>query len=116
MPLSCRAGILPAAGGTGVPACVLVVALAFSCAVPPFLRLPASLSIPTITPLLQPPNHHPFGLRLVQHAIEQTRSSGPSGSIGEWQPSRQLLLTEPDWAVQVFWWLFWLNPRGCLWL
>jgi len=53
---------------------------------------------------------NPFGLRLVQHAIEQTRSSGPSGSLGEWQPTRQLLLTEPDWAVQVFWWLFWLNP------
>ncbi|MGA2605504.1 MAG: tetratricopeptide repeat protein [Verrucomicrobiia bacterium] len=53
---------------------------------------------------------NPFGVRLVQHAIEQTRSSGPSGAIAEWQPTRQLLLTEPNWAVQVFWWLFWLNP------
>jgi hypothetical protein len=53
---------------------------------------------------------NPFGIRLVQHAIEQTRSSSPSGTIGEWQPTRELLLTEPNWALQVFWWLFWLNP------
>ena len=53
---------------------------------------------------------NPFGLRLLQHAIEQTRSSSPSGTLGEWQPTRELLLTEPNWAVQVFWWLFWLNP------
>jgi tetratricopeptide (TPR) repeat protein len=53
---------------------------------------------------------NPFGIRLVQHAIEQTGSSSPSGTIGEWQPTRELLLTEPNWALQVFWWLFWLNP------
>ncbi len=53
---------------------------------------------------------NPFGARLVRHAIEQTRSSSPSGTIGEWQPTRELLLTEPNWALQVFWWLFWLNP------
>jgi Tfp pilus assembly protein PilF len=53
---------------------------------------------------------NPFGARLVQHAIEQTRSSSPSGTIGEWQPTRELLLTEPNWALQVFWWMFWLNP------
>jgi len=53
---------------------------------------------------------NPFGIRLVQHAIEQTRSSSPSGTIGEWQPTRELLLTEPNLALQVFWWLFWLNP------
>ncbi|MGO9243761.1 MAG: tetratricopeptide repeat protein [Verrucomicrobiia bacterium] len=53
---------------------------------------------------------NPFGIRLVQHAIEQTRSSGPSGTISEWQPTREMLLTEPNWALQVFWWLFWLNP------
>jgi tetratricopeptide (TPR) repeat protein len=53
---------------------------------------------------------NPFGIRLVQHAIEQTRSSSPSGAIGEWQPTRELLVTEPNWALRVFWWLFWLNP------
>jgi tetratricopeptide (TPR) repeat protein len=53
---------------------------------------------------------NPFGVRLVQHAIEQTRTSSPSGAIGEWQPTRELLLTEPNWALNVFWWLFWLNP------
>jgi len=53
---------------------------------------------------------NPFGIQLVRHAIEQTRSSSPSGAIGEWQPTRLLLLTEPNWAVRVFWWLFWLNP------
>ena len=53
---------------------------------------------------------NPFGIQLVQHAVEQTGSSGPSGAIGEWQPTRLVLLTEPNWAVWVFWWLFWLNP------
>jgi tetratricopeptide (TPR) repeat protein len=53
---------------------------------------------------------NPFGIQLVRHAIEQTSPSGPSGAIGEWQPTRLLLLTEPNWALQVFWWLFWLNP------
>lgn len=53
---------------------------------------------------------NPFGIRLIQHALEETRSSSPSGTIGEWQPTRELLLTEPNWALQVFWWLFWLNP------
>ncbi|HTS16896.1 MAG TPA: tetratricopeptide repeat protein [Verrucomicrobiae bacterium] len=53
---------------------------------------------------------NPFGIRLVQHAIEQTQSSSPAGTLGEWQPTRELLLTEPNWALQVFWWLFWLNP------
>ncbi len=53
---------------------------------------------------------NPFGIRLAQHAIEQTRSSSPAGTIGEWLPTRELLLTEPNWALQVFWWLFWLNP------
>src|SRR5204863_289478 len=40
----------------------------------------------------------------------QTGSASPAGVIGEWQPTRLLLLTEPNWALQVFWWLFWLNP------
>jgi tetratricopeptide (TPR) repeat protein len=53
---------------------------------------------------------NPFGIELVRHAIEQMRSSSPSGTIGEWQPTRLLLLTEPNWALTVFWWLFWLNP------
>lgn len=53
---------------------------------------------------------NPFGIQLVRHAIEQTRSTSPSGTIGEWQPTRTLLLTEPNWALNVFWWLFWLNP------
>jgi tetratricopeptide (TPR) repeat protein/type IV secretory pathway VirB2 component (pilin) len=53
---------------------------------------------------------NPFGVQLVRHAIEQTRASSPSGAIGEWQPTRSLLLTEPNRALQVFWWLFWLNP------
>ena len=53
---------------------------------------------------------NPFGIELVRHAIEQTRSSSPSGVIGEWQPTRMLLLTEPNWALTVFWCLFWLNP------
>jgi len=53
---------------------------------------------------------NPFGAQLVRHAIEQTGPSSPSGTIGEWQPTRLLLLTEPNWALRVFWWLFWLNP------
>ena len=53
---------------------------------------------------------NPFGIELVRHAIEQTGSASPSGVIGEWQPTRLLLLTEPNWALRVFWWLFWLNP------
>lgn len=53
---------------------------------------------------------NPFGIELVRYAIEQTRSSSPSGAIGDWQPTRLLLLTEPNWALTVFWWLFWLNP------
>ncbi len=53
---------------------------------------------------------NPFGISLVQHAIEQTRSASPSGTIGEWQPTWELLLTEPNWALRVFWWMFWLNP------
>jgi tetratricopeptide (TPR) repeat protein len=53
---------------------------------------------------------NPFGSELVRHAIEQTSTSSPSGTIGEWQPTRLLLITEPNWALQVFWWLFWLNP------
>jgi Tfp pilus assembly protein PilF len=53
---------------------------------------------------------NPFGIELVRHAIEQTRSSSPSGAIGEWVPTRLLLLTEPNWALTVFWWLLWVNP------
>jgi tetratricopeptide (TPR) repeat protein len=53
---------------------------------------------------------NPFGIELVRHAIEQARSSSPSGTIGEWQPTRLLLLTEPNWALTVFWSLLWLNP------
>ncbi|HVM60634.1 MAG TPA: tetratricopeptide repeat protein [Verrucomicrobiae bacterium] len=53
---------------------------------------------------------NPFGIDLVRHAIDQTRASSPAGTIGEWQPTRELLLTEPNWALRVFWWLFWLNP------
>ena len=53
---------------------------------------------------------NPFGIQLVRHAIEQTSTSSPAGAIGEWQPTRLLLLTEPNWALQMFWWLFWLNP------
>jgi tetratricopeptide (TPR) repeat protein len=53
---------------------------------------------------------NPFGIELVRHAIEQTRGSSPSGAIGEWQPTRLLLLTEPNWALTFFWWLLWLNP------
>jgi len=52
------------------------------------------------------PNRH----RVVRHAIEQVKSSSPAGTIGEWQPTRLLLLTEPNWALTVFWCLFWLNP------
>src|ERR1035438_9560916 len=53
---------------------------------------------------------NPFGTELVRHAVEQTRSLSPSDTIGEWQPTRLLLLTEPNWALTVFWWLLWLNP------
>jgi len=53
---------------------------------------------------------NPFGVELVRHTIEQMRTSSSSGTIGEWQPTRLLLLTEPNWALTVFWWLFWLNP------
>ena len=53
---------------------------------------------------------NPFGIQLVRHAVEQTGSSSPSGTIGEWQPTRLVLLTEPNWARWVFWWLFWANP------
>ena len=53
---------------------------------------------------------NPFGVELVRHAIEQIRGSSQLGAIGEWQPTRLRLLTEPNWALTVFWWLFWLNP------
>jgi tetratricopeptide (TPR) repeat protein len=53
---------------------------------------------------------NPFGIELVRHAMEQVRSSSSSGMIGEWQPTRLLLLTEPNWALTTFWWLFWVNP------
>jgi len=53
---------------------------------------------------------NPFGMELVQHAIEQIRSLNPSSTAGDWQPTRLLLLTEPNWALTTFWWLFWLNP------
>jgi tetratricopeptide (TPR) repeat protein len=53
---------------------------------------------------------NPYGIELVRHALEQTKSSSPSGAIGEWQPTRLLLLTEPNWALTVFWWLLWVNP------
>src|ERR1017187_2276442 len=53
---------------------------------------------------------NPFGIELVRHAIEQMRTLRSTGTIGEWQPTRLLLLTEPNWALTVFWWLFWLNP------
>jgi tetratricopeptide (TPR) repeat protein len=53
---------------------------------------------------------NPFGIELVRHAIEQTRSSSPAGAIGEWVPTRLLLLTEPNWALTVFWWLLCINP------
>ncbi len=53
---------------------------------------------------------NPFGIQLVRHAIEQSRNASPAGVIGEWQPTRLVLLTEPNGAVQVFWWLFCLNP------
>jgi tetratricopeptide (TPR) repeat protein len=53
---------------------------------------------------------NPFGIESVRHAIEQMKSSNPSRTIGEWQPTRLLLLTEPNWALTAFWWLFWLNP------
>jgi tetratricopeptide (TPR) repeat protein len=53
---------------------------------------------------------NPYGIGLIEHAVAQTRGASPAGVIGEWQPTRQLLLTEPNWALRVFWWLFWLNP------
>jgi len=54
---------------------------------------------------------NPFGIRLVQHAIEQTRSSSPSGAIGEWQPTRELLVTRNQLgAAGVLVVSFWLNP------
>ena len=53
---------------------------------------------------------NPFGFELVRHVIEETKSSSPSGVIGEWQPTRLVIITEPNWARTVFWWLFWVNP------
>jgi len=53
---------------------------------------------------------NPFGMELVRHAIEQIRSLNPASTAGDWQPTRLLLLTEPNWALTAFWWLFWLNP------
>ena len=53
---------------------------------------------------------NPYGIGLIEHAIAQTRYASPASAIGEWQPTRQLLFTEPNWALRVFWWLFWLNP------
>ena len=53
---------------------------------------------------------NPFGVELVRHAIEQARSWNSAVVIGEGQPTRLLLLTEPNWALTAFWWLFWLNP------
>jgi tetratricopeptide (TPR) repeat protein len=53
---------------------------------------------------------NPYGLALVKHAIEQLHGSGPIGVIGEWQPTREVLLTESDWALRIFWCLWWLTP------
>ncbi len=53
---------------------------------------------------------NPYGIDLVRHALAETSASGPAGAIGEWQPTTQVMLTEPDWALRVFWWLFWATP------
>jgi tetratricopeptide (TPR) repeat protein len=53
---------------------------------------------------------NPYGIHLVQHAMAQTREAGPAGAIGEWQPTMESLAIEPNWALRVFWWLFWLTP------
>jgi tetratricopeptide (TPR) repeat protein len=53
---------------------------------------------------------NPYGIHLVGHALAETSASGPAGAIGEWQPTRQVMLTEPDWALRLFWWLFWATP------
>ena len=53
---------------------------------------------------------NPYGVHLFRHALAQTQASGPAGAIGEWQPVTQVLLTEPDWALRLFWWLFWVTP------
>src|SRR5579871_888102 len=53
---------------------------------------------------------NPYGVAILRDAVTQSLASGPAGVIGEWQPTRLLLLTEPNWSLRVFWWLFWLNP------
>jgi tetratricopeptide (TPR) repeat protein len=53
---------------------------------------------------------NPYGTELIRHVIAQTREASPAGVIGEWQPTRQLLLTEPNWSLRVFWVFFWLTP------
>lgn len=53
---------------------------------------------------------NPYGWSLVRHAVEQLRASGPAGVIGEWQPTRRLLLTEPSLSWGMFWWVYWLAP------
>lgn len=53
---------------------------------------------------------NPYGISLTEHAVSQTGAASPAGAIGEWLPTRELLLTEPNWAFRVFWWLFWVSP------
>jgi tetratricopeptide (TPR) repeat protein len=55
---------------------------------------------------------NPYGPALARHAIEQLAQTGPAGVIGEWQPTRSLLLTEPSWALRLFWAMFWVAPAA----
>ena len=71
----------------------------------PTVRMLAVLALVALACLL-----NPYGIALIEHAVSQTGAASPAGAIGEWQPTRELLLTEPNWALRVFWWLFWLNP------
>jgi tetratricopeptide (TPR) repeat protein len=71
----------------------------------PIIYLGACLIICTAAYLV-----NPYGWRLIGHAVEQSRSAGPAGMISEWFPTRSLLVEQPNWALWIFWWLFWLTP------
>ncbi len=57
---------------------------------------------------------NPYGMHLIHHVIEQMQPSGPVGVIGEWQPTREALLTEPNLALTLFWFMWWLTPVAML--
>jgi tetratricopeptide (TPR) repeat protein len=53
---------------------------------------------------------NPYGFALFQHAVAETGTTGPAAVIGEWRPTRELMLTEPNESLRLFWWFFCATP------